>query len=53
MRWIVAVLALTVIGAIFGSATALVLGWPSLKVPRGDPQVVSLGVKDSGPAQSN
>jgi hypothetical protein len=31
-----------VICAIFGSAGALVLGWPSLKLPRTDRQVVSL-----------
>jgi len=50
MRWFIAAVALTVICAIFGSAGALVLGWPSLKLPRTDRQVVSLHVKGTGSA---
>jgi hypothetical protein len=52
MRWFVAALALTVIGAIFGSVDALVLGRPALTVTG---QVVSLDdkgdVKETGPAR--
>jgi hypothetical protein len=47
MRWLVAVLSLTVICSILGSAGALVLGKPSLKLWRSDPQMVSLDVKPS------
>jgi uncharacterized protein (DUF58 family) len=48
MRWFVAVLALTVLGAMFGSVAALVLGRPTLTVPR---EVVSLDVKDGRPSR--
>ena len=50
MRWFIAAVALTVICAIFGSAGALVLGWPSLKLPRTDRQVVAIAVKGTGSA---
>jgi hypothetical protein len=49
MRWVVAVLSLTVICSILGSVGALVLGKPSLKLLRSDRQVVSLDVKPHGP----
>jgi hypothetical protein len=45
MRWVVAVLSLTVICSILGSAAALVVGKPSLKLLRSDRQVVSLDAK--------
>ena len=45
MRWVVAVLSLTVILSIFGSVGALIMGKPSLK--RSDRQVVSLETKPS------
>jgi hypothetical protein len=48
MRWFVAALALTVLGAMFGSVGALVLGRPTLTVPR---EVVNLEGKDSGPSR--
>jgi hypothetical protein len=48
MRWLVAVLSLTVICSICGSIGALVLGKPSLKLLRSDRQVVSLNVRTSG-----
>jgi len=49
VRWFVGALALTVLCTIFGSAGALVMGWASLKLPRGDREVVSLNVKGGGP----
>jgi len=49
MRWIVAVLALTLLCSIFGSVGALVIGKP-LKLLRSDRQVVSLDTKPSGTA---
>jgi hypothetical protein len=52
MRWLVAVLSLTVICSILGSAAALVVGKPSLKLLRSDRQVVSLDAKPSGPARA-
>jgi hypothetical protein len=45
MRWVVALLSLTVICSILGSVGALVLGKPSMKLLRSDRQVVSLDVK--------
>ena len=48
MRWVVALLSLTVICSILGSVGALVLGKPSMKLLRSDRQVVSLDVKPSG-----
>jgi hypothetical protein len=45
MRWLVAVLSLTVICSILGSVGALVLGKPSMKLWRSDRQVVSLETK--------
>ena len=45
MRWLVAVLSLAVICSILGSAAALVVGKPSLKLLRSDRQVVSLDAK--------
>jgi hypothetical protein len=50
MRWVVALLSLTVICSILGSVGALVLGKPSLKLLRSDRQVVSLEAKPSGTA---
>ena len=50
MRWLVAVLSLTVICSILGSAAALVVGKPSLKLLRSDRQVVSLDAKPAGGA---
>lgn len=47
MRWVVAVLSLTVLFSIFGTAAALVTGKPSLKLLRSDRQVVSLAIKPS------
>ncbi len=47
MRWVVALLSLTVICSILGSVGALVIGKPSMKLLRGDRQVVSLDVKPS------
>ena len=47
MRWVVAVLSLTVICSILASAAALVVGKPSLKLLRSDRQVVSLDAKPS------
>lgn len=47
MRWLVAVLSLTVICSILGSVGALVLGKPSLKLLRSDRQVVSLDARPS------
>jgi hypothetical protein len=52
MRWLVALLSLTVICSILGSVGALVLGKPSMKLWRSDPQVVSLDVKPSKPVTS-
>jgi hypothetical protein len=52
MRWVVAVLSLTVICSILGSVGALVLGKPSVKLWRSDRQVVSLDVKPSKQAAS-
>ena len=49
MRWFIGAVALTVICAMFGTASALVLGWPALKLLRPDRPVVSLNVKGSGP----
>ena len=46
MRWVVALLSLTVICSILGSVGALVLGKP-MKLLRSDRQVVSLDVKPS------
>ena len=51
MRWIVAVVALTVLCTIFGSIGALVIGKPSLRLLRSDRQVVSLDAKQSPPSQ--
>ena len=48
MRWVVALLSLTVICSILGSVGALVVGKPSLKLLRSDRQVVSLDAKPSG-----
>jgi hypothetical protein len=50
MRWVVAVLSLTVICSILGSAAALVVGKPSLKLLRSDRQVVSDAKPASHPA---
>jgi hypothetical protein len=50
MRWVVAVLSLTVICSILGSAAALVVGKPSLKLLRSDRQAVSLDAKPAGRA---
>jgi hypothetical protein len=47
MRWLVAVLSLTVICSILGSVGALVLGKPSVKLWRSDRQVVSLDARPS------
>jgi hypothetical protein len=47
MRWVVAVLSLTVICSILGSIGARVLGKPSVRLLRSDRQVVSLDVKPS------
>jgi hypothetical protein len=47
MRWVVAVLSLTVILSIFGSVGALIMGKLSLKLLRSDRQVVSLETKPS------
>jgi hypothetical protein len=52
MRWIVAVLSLTVLGAIFGSAAALVLGLPSLPQAMSERQVMSISAKGSAPASA-
>jgi hypothetical protein len=49
MRWIVAVLSLTVLGAIFGSAAALVLGLPSLPQALSKRQVVSISAEGGAP----
>jgi hypothetical protein len=48
MRWVVALLSLTVICSILGSVGALVVGKPSLKLLRSDRQVVSLDAKPAG-----
>ena len=50
MRWVVALLSLTVICSILGSVGAMVVGKPSLKLLRSDRQVVSLDAKPSGSA---
>ena len=42
MRWVVALLSLTVICSILGSVGALVLGNPSMKLLRSDRQVHDL-----------
>jgi hypothetical protein len=47
MRWIVAVLSLTVLCSMFGIVGALFIGKPSLKLLRSDRQVVSLETKPS------
>jgi hypothetical protein len=48
MRWVVAVLSLTVICSILGSAAALVVGKPSLKLLRSDRQAMSVDAKPAG-----
>lgn len=48
MRWLVALLSLTVLCAIFGSVGVLVMGKPWLKLAG---QVVSLDAKPSQPVQ--
>jgi hypothetical protein len=50
MRWLVALLSLTVICSILGSVGALVLGKPSLKLLRSDRQTVSVDAKPNGSA---
>jgi hypothetical protein len=50
MRWVVAVLSLTVICSILGSAAALVVGKPSLKRLRSDRQVMSVDAPAGHPA---
>jgi hypothetical protein len=50
MRWVVAVLSLTVICSILGSAAALVVGKPSLKLLRSDRAAVSLDAKPASRA---
>ena len=45
MRWIVAVLSLTVLFSIFGTVGALFIGKPSLKLLQSGRQVVSLETK--------
>jgi hypothetical protein len=50
MRWLVALLSLTVICSILGSVGALVLGKPSIKLLRSDRQMVSVDAKPNGNA---
>jgi hypothetical protein len=50
MRWLVGLLSLFVIGVIFGSPAALLLGWRPLTVT--DRQVVSKTVKNAAPSVS-
>jgi hypothetical protein len=45
MRWLIAALSLAVIFSIFGSVGAFVVGKPTLKLLRGDRQVVSVETK--------
>jgi hypothetical protein len=45
MKWIVAVLSLTVLCSIFGTVGALFIGKPSMKLWQSDRQVVSLETK--------
>jgi hypothetical protein len=45
MRWIVAVLSLTVLFSMFGTAAAFIMGKPSLRLLGSDRQVVSLDTK--------
>jgi uncharacterized protein YneF (UPF0154 family) len=47
MKWIVAVLSLTVLCLIFGTVGALFIGKPSMKLWQSDRQVVSLETKPS------
>jgi hypothetical protein len=47
MKWIVAVLSLTVLFSIFGTVGALLIGKPSMKLWQSDRQVVSLETKPS------